>query len=197
MRKFDQTKAREAESTFNSIKGLDLNTISTASSPSDRPAPTRAPAARNTERPAPKPEHRSAERPEQRADHRPRQQRDGGNRSYNSNRGSGGYNRNGPNRDNREYTPRAEPKIDWTVDNSYEQAAWFKRQAETRPRPGEGVESLLKRFKSKCEKSGILKELRRREFFKTEGQVAREDKLKAEKRAHKERQKRAYRERND
>lgn len=80
--------------------------------------------------------------------------------------------------------------VPWKVDTSYEMMEWFKRQAETRPRAGESVEAMIKRFKSKCEKAGILKEVRKREFHKTKGQIAREKQLKAEKRARKEKAKR-------
>jgi len=77
----------------------------------------------------------------------------------------------------------------WKMDTSYELMSWFKRQAETRPYDGESADALIKRFKGKCEKAGILKEVRKREYHKTDGQLRREAQLKAEKHARKERAK--------
>lgn len=48
--------------------------------------------------------------------------------------------------------------------------------------PGEDTERFLRRFKKVVEASGILGELKKREFYKSPGQLNREKKLKSRKR---------------
>jgi small subunit ribosomal protein S21 len=42
------------------------------------------------------------------------------------------------------------------------------------PRDGESFDQLLRRFKTSIDKSGILREYRRKRYFKTNGELARE-----------------------
>lgn len=52
-------------------------------------------------------------------------------------------------------------------------------------REGESVDQLIKRFKRVVESSGVLKELRQREYYLSKSQKAREKKKRALKRARK------------
>lgn len=40
---------------------------------------------------------------------------------------------------------------------------------DVRIREGESIEEALRRFKRECERDGILQEIRRREFFESQG----------------------------
>lgn len=46
-------------------------------------------------------------------------------------------------------------------------------------REGEGGEQLLKRFQSSMQRSGVLRELRNRRFFRSKGEQARLDKARS------------------
>lgn len=111
-------------------------------------------------------------------------------RKFNKNGNKGNFNKIRGFDQRKQGKPRAEAKKPVRKPFTHDEMIdWFKRQGEVRPREGESVEAMLKRFKTKCEKAGILKEVRKREFHKTKGQIAREKRLKAEKRARKERAK--------
>lgn len=91
---------------------------------------------------------------------------------------------------------KAEQTAPWNSDTSYTQYEYFKAMRETRARPGESTDDLLKRFKRKSEHSGVLKEYRRRESYKSKGDKKREKKLKALKHRRREERKRMRYERN-
>jgi len=52
-------------------------------------------------------------------------------------------------------------------------------------RPGETSEQLIRRFKTVVEKSGLMKDIKRKDFHKSNGELRREKALKARKRIKK------------
>ena len=56
----------------------------------------------------------------------------------------------------------------------------------------ENIDRALKRFKKKYERSGVLKEYKKRTFFVKPSIEKRMEKIKAKRRAHKERMKEKY-----
>ena len=50
-------------------------------------------------------------------------------------------------------------------------------------RGGEGVEQMMRRFKKLCEKEGLTKEVKRRQYYEKPSERARRDLRRAEKRA--------------
>jgi small subunit ribosomal protein S21 len=64
-------------------------------------------------------------------------------------------------------TPEVRPVVrsrTWTVENFYHD--WGDQpMAGIRVKEGESFEGALKRFKKKCEKAGILSDLRRHQYF--------------------------------
>ena len=72
--------------------------------------------------------------------------------------------------------------------SSYERSVWLMNSFNGRVvalRPYETVDSLLRRFKRKVEQSGVLKEIKRREYHIPPSQARREKHLKALKRLRK------------
>lgn len=70
------------------------------------------------------------------------------------------------------------------VDNSHALYASFDRRTVT-ARYHESNDQLVRRFKRVVENSGVMSELKRREYYETEGQKARLKAIKARKRAAK------------
>lgn len=91
---------------------------------------------------------------------------------------------------------KAEQTAPWNSDTSYAQYDYFEAMRTTKARPGESTDELLKRFKRKSEHSGVLKEYRKREYYKSKGEKKREKKLKALKHRKREERKRMRYERN-
>lgn len=54
-------------------------------------------------------------------------------------------------------------------------------------RNGEGVEQMMRRFKKLCEKEGLTKDIKKREFYEKPSERKRRDQRKAESRAARER----------
>jgi len=52
------------------------------------------------------------------------------------------------------------------------------------PRDGEPIDSVLRRFKKKCENEGIVAEMRKREFYEKPSAIKRREKEKAIRKAH-------------
>lgn len=54
-------------------------------------------------------------------------------------------------------------------------------------RNGEGVEQMMRRFKKLCEKEGLTKDIKKREFYEKPSERKRRDQRKAQSRAARER----------
>ena len=78
---------------------------------------------------------------------------------------------------------RLRPVIYWADDGSKTE----RRLAYVRLREGEDSENLLKRFQTTMQRSGILRDLRNRRFFRSKGEQARLDKQRSLRRMRRKR----------
>lgn len=76
--------------------------------------------------------------------------------------------------------------LPWVCNNSEELMATFNGRCVV-ARPYESAESLLKRFKRSVESSGVLAELKKREYFRSESTKKKEKSARAQKKARKSR----------
>lgn len=75
-------------------------------------------------------------------------------------------------------------KFDLRVDNSADIMASFTFR-KVKAEPGEDNDRLVRRFKRVIEASGVLSEIKKREYFKSDGQKRRERHMKAVKNSKK------------
>lgn len=97
-------------------------------------------------------------------------------------------------RQNTEYKTqfkRKQKPRDWSVPSNldpYERSVWFLNTFNggmVELRAGESSDSLIKRFKRVVENSGMMRELKKREFYLSKGQKRREKKKRALKKLRK------------
>jgi small subunit ribosomal protein S21 len=75
----------------------------------------------------------------------------------------------------------------YCADDGREKDATERRLAYVRLREGEDGENLLKRFQTTMQRSGILRDLRNRRFFRSKGEQERLDKQRSLRRMRRKR----------